>query len=76
MRYHQSDNDNGTFDFAIVDLNVYDLFGLKEATQANGEMKTDLHTVELDASKLASCNYCHLLRAGNFNGTRKLVLLK
>jgi hypothetical protein len=61
---------------SIVDLKIYDLLGREVETLVKGEMSAGVHSVQFDASKLASGIYFYRLRAGNFTATKKLLLLK
>jgi sugar lactone lactonase YvrE len=57
-------------------LRVYDMLGKEVATLVNGDMKSGVHSVNFNASNLASGTYIYQL---NVNGTRitnKMILLK
>jgi hypothetical protein len=60
----------------FVTLKVYDLLGREVATLVNEEKPAGEYEVEFDGSKLSSGVYLYRLTAGEFNETRKLVLLK
>tara|TARA_Y100001935_G_scaffold253785_1_gene260902 strand:+ start:108745 stop:111978 length:3234 start_codon:yes stop_codon:yes gene_type:complete len=60
-----------------VSLTVYDMLGRKVATLLNGQqMQAANHTVQFDASALASGMYIYRIEAGNFISTRKMMLIK
>ena len=60
-----------------VTLTVYDMLGRKVATLLNGkQMKAANHTVQFNASALASGMYIYRLEAGSFVSTRKMMLIK
>jgi hypothetical protein len=71
-------------DFGFVSLKVYDILGNEVATLINEELSAGEYEVEFDAvglpslqgSALTSGIYFYTLIAGNFRGTKKLVLLK
>jgi hypothetical protein len=69
------------FQFSIVNrqltiLKVYDLLGREIATLVNEEKQPGTHTVQWDASNVASGVYLYQLKAGAYTETRKLLLLK
>ncbi|HEX5133401.1 MAG TPA: T9SS type A sorting domain-containing protein, partial [Candidatus Krumholzibacteria bacterium] len=57
-------------------LVVYNVAGQKVATLIDDTAPAGYHTVELDATGLASGVYFYRLDAGSFSQTRKMVLLK
>lgn len=59
-----------------VELNVYNTLGEKAATLVNEEMEAGNHLVAFDASNLPSGVYFYRIIAGEFNHTKKLILLK
>ncbi len=59
-----------------VILAVYNLLGEKVATLVNGEMPAGNHSVNFGAGKLSSGVYIYVLDTGNFNSSKKFVLLK
>jgi hypothetical protein len=68
-------------DFSIplrsrVELNIYNTLGEKAAVLVNEEMETGHHQVAFDASDLPSGVYFYRIIAGEFNQTKKLILLK
>jgi hypothetical protein len=61
---------------SYVTLRVYDMLGRVVQTLADGPQDAGLYEVQLNASRLASGVYFYRLQAGNFNQTRKLLLLR
>jgi hypothetical protein len=60
----------------MVTLTVYDILG-KEITTLVNELKSPgEYSVSFDASSLPSGVYIYTIRAGTFNASRKLVLVK
>jgi aminopeptidase N len=59
-----------------VSLRVYDLLGQEIAVLVKGVFLPGTYRATLDASGLASSVYYYRLKAGEFSGTRKLLLLK
>jgi hypothetical protein len=59
-----------------VSLKLYNVIGQEVLTLANEVQRPGVHTVRLDATDLASGMYFYRLKAGNFVGTRKMLLLK
>jgi surface protein len=59
-----------------VRLEVYTVAGQRVAVLAEGERAAGWHTVQFDASNLASGMYLYRLRAGNTVITRKMTLVK
>ena len=60
----------------IVSLKVFDLLGREVATLSNSEMDSGIHKFEFDASKLPSGIYFYKLNVGEFNETKKMVLIR
>jgi hypothetical protein len=60
----------------FVTLKVYDVLGNEIATLVNEEKQIGSYEVEFDASGLSSGIYFYILQAGNFIGTKKMILLK
>jgi len=58
-----------------VSLSVYNALGQLVATLVRGEQAAGYHEARFDASGLSSGVYFYRLRAGEFIGTRKLVVL-
>jgi len=60
-----------------VKLNVFNALGQKVATVLNNQRFTSgMHSVNFDASRLASGVYIYRLEANNFTADRKMVLIK
>ena len=60
----------------LVSLKIYDLLGREVKTLVNEEMQTGIYKIDFDASGLASGIYFYTLNTGEFNSTKKMVLLK
>ena len=61
---------------ADVRLMVYDLLGRQVATLVSGRHNAGFHTVQFNASRLATGIYIYRIEAGDFVQTRKLMLIK
>jgi len=61
---------------ARVNLAVYDLLGRKVATLVSGVMPAAAHTIQFDASQLASGMYMYRLEAGDQVFVKTMMLLK
>ncbi len=61
---------------ALSVLKVYDILGNEVATLVDEEKPAGVYEVEFNASKLSSGIYFYKLQAGQFIGTKKLLLLK
>ena len=59
-----------------VKLVVYDLLGREVATLVNDYMNAGNHTVDFNASTLASGVYMYRIEAGSFTAAKKMMLLK
>lgn len=59
-----------------VSLDVFDVLGRKVATLVDDVRQPGVYTVRWDASSFPSGVYFYRLEAGNFQATRKLMLLK
>jgi endo-1,4-beta-xylanase len=59
-----------------VSLRVYDLLGREVATLFSGVQPQGNHSVTFDGTGLTSGVYIYRLHAGNFEQSRKLILLK
>ncbi|OGU70166.1 MAG: hypothetical protein A2V93_03795 [Ignavibacteria bacterium RBG_16_34_14] len=59
-----------------VTLKVYDVLGKEIAVLVNEEKETGVHSVNFDATGLASGIYMYRLQAGSFIETRKMVLIR
>jgi hypothetical protein len=60
----------------FVNISVYNLLGEKVADLLNGEMAPGNHQVEFKAEGLSSGIYIYKLRTGNFEASRKMMLLR
>ncbi|MBP3191452.1 starch-binding protein [Natronogracilivirga saccharolytica] len=61
---------------ANVTLEVYDVTGQRVATLVNESREAGVHTVEFDATRLASGVYIYRMHAGDFVQSKKLMLVK
>ncbi|MGA7160858.1 MAG: SMP-30/gluconolactonase/LRE family protein [Bacteroidota bacterium] len=61
---------------SMVTLDVYDLLGREIALLVNDERAAGTHTVRWDASQFSSGLYFYRLRAGSFDETKKMVLIR
>jgi hypothetical protein len=61
---------------AEVRLDVYNLTGQRVATLVNGHETAGHHSINFDATSLASGMYIYRLQSGNFVQTRKMMLVK
>ena len=60
-----------------VTLVIYDLVGKEVARLVNGEnMNAGVHTIEFNASTLASGVYIYRIEAGTFTDSKKMMLIK
>ena len=57
-------------------LTVYNLLGEKIATLVNQEIMAGRHTVDFNATHLASGIYLYKLNSGDFSAVRKMMVLK
>jgi hypothetical protein len=63
-------------DSRFVKLKIYDILGKEISTLVNEKMQPGTYEVKFDGSRLASGVYFYKLQAGDFQETKKLVLLK
>ncbi|MCC6475607.1 T9SS type A sorting domain-containing protein [bacterium] len=61
---------------AEVTLKVFDMTGREVATLLNGYQNAGSHSVAFDGSSLASGTYLYTLKAGDFQLSRTMVLVK
>lgn len=61
---------------ALVTLKVYDVIGNEVATLVNKEQDMGSYSLKFDASKYASGLYIYKLKAGKFEKTLKMMLVK
>ena len=57
-------------------VKVFDVLGREVATLVNEQLQPGTYEVDFDGSKFASGVYYYKLIAGNYNETRKMVLIK
>jgi hypothetical protein len=57
-------------------LKVYDILGREVATLVNKQQKSGNYEVNFDAGNLTSGVYFYQLQSGNFNESKKMILLK
>ncbi len=81
QNYPNPFNPNTNINYSItksgfVTLKVYNLLGQEVATLVNQEQRPGNYIVDFDASKLASGVYMYSIQAGDFNLTKKMILLK
>lgn len=60
----------------FVELKVYDMLGREVATLIESEINSGEHTVNFNASSFSSGVYLYQIKAGIFNQTRKMILIK
>lgn len=61
---------------SLVKLTVYDILGRLVKTLVNENKKPGIYEVQFDAKNLASGIYFYHINTGNYNLTRKMILLK
>ena len=81
QNYPNPFNPTTTIRFALpkagdVNLAVYDILGRKIAELVHGNLTAGYHTVNFNASNLASGVYFYRIQAGDFVSVKKLMLLK
>ncbi len=59
-----------------VELKIYNMLGQEVTTLVNGEQEVGSHSVDFNASNLASGLYIYKIQAGNFTQSKKMMLLK
>jgi hypothetical protein len=59
-----------------VRISIYDVLGRQVQVLVNEELSPGTHTVEFDATRLASGVYIYRMEAGSFVQTRKMMLVK
>ena len=59
-----------------VRIRVFDVLGRLVTTLVDGEKRAGRHKVEFDASQLASGFYVYRIKAGDFEGVEKMILVK
>jgi subtilisin family serine protease len=63
-------------DNAFTTLKIYDVLGNEVTTLVNEERPAGIYDVEFNAEKLTSGIYIYRIQAGNYNDSRKMILLK
>ena len=81
QNYPNPFNPSTTIKFAIpsdnkVVLKIYDILGREVTTLLNTQLKAGYHSIDWNASRLASGTYIYRLEAGNFTQVKKMILLK
>lgn len=81
QNYPNPFNPSTTIKFAIpqqsnVTLKIYNMLGQEVATLVNEQMTAGNYTVNFDASNLSSGIYLYSIKAGQFNVTKKMMLIK
>jgi hypothetical protein len=59
-----------------IHLTLVDMLGREVKEIASGEFEAGIHTVQLNASGLASGVYIYRLNAGNYGSAKKLIVTK
>jgi len=59
-----------------VIIKVYDILGSEVMTLLNEEKETGYHSIDFNESDLPSGVYFYRIQAGNFNDTKKMILIK
>jgi spore coat protein H len=60
----------------LVQLEVFNLLGMRIATLVNGRLSAGSHTVTFDASKLSTGLYFYRMISGTFQQTKRMMLIK
>jgi hypothetical protein len=60
----------------MVNLKVYNLLGQEVATLVNERQPAGTYKVKFDASDLASGMYIYKIKSGDYNVSKKMLLLK
>jgi len=59
-----------------VTLKVFDMLGREVSVLVNKTQEAGSYSVNFDASKLSSGMYLYSINAGNYNATKKMILMK
>ena len=81
QNYPNPFNPTTVIEFALpkqsdVKLAIYNILGEKVAELVNGQMVAGYHSIDFDASNLASGMYIYSIKAGSFVSVKKMLLLK
>ena len=81
QNYPNPFNPSTTINFSIskdefVSLKVFDVMGKEVTTILNEQKSAGTHSIEFNASELASGTYFYKLQAGNKTSVRKMLILK
>lgn len=81
QNYPNPFNPTTTINFSVpqngnYQLKVFNILGQEVATLLNGELKTGNHSINFDASKLASGVYVYRFTGNNVNISKKMLLQK
>lgn len=81
QNYPNPFNPTTTIKFALpvssrVKLNIYNSLSQLVETLVDQEMQSGNHEINFNASRLASGVYLYQLQAGNFNSSKKMILIK
>ena len=81
QNYPNPFNPNTTITYQLktksnIQLIIYDLSGQKIKTLLDNQQNAGQHSITFDASGLASGIYIYKLKAGNFEQSRKMLLVK
>jgi hypothetical protein len=81
QNYPNPFNPSTTINFSImkssnVTLTVYNILGQRVVTLVNGHLDAGTHSVQFNATKLATGVYIYRLEAGSYVAQKKLMLLK
>ena len=81
QNYPNPFNPTTNIQFAIphsgfVTLKVYDILVREVTTLVNEEKHSGTYTVNFDASNLSSGVYFYSIKAGNFNQTKKMIIVR
>ena len=81
QNYPNPFNPSTTIKFSIsktdlVVMKIYNVLGQQVMTLVNEQLKPGTYSYKFDASKLSSGIYFYNINAGNFNQTKKMILIK
>ncbi|MBK7499775.1 MAG: T9SS type A sorting domain-containing protein [Ignavibacteriales bacterium] len=81
QNYPNPFNPNTTISFSIpqksdVSVKIYDILGNEVTTLVNETREAGRYNVNFNASNYSSGVYFYTIKAGNFNETKKMTLLK